>query len=174
MAYATTQDVADLTPWLLGSEENFTGTTSPTEAAVLRWINRGAAVIDARLSALGYSTPVESSATIYDELVDLNALYAAMRAESTRMSSRVAVTERTRSQMFKTDFEKDLEALLKRDLSQAGVGYTSQIKAGGISKSDKRSEELDADRVEPRFERGQFNIPGSRRPSGTDYDSERL
>lgn len=173
MAYATTQDVADLCQWLLGQEENFTKTTSPTEAAVQRWLTRGAGIINTRLAAKGYGVPVETSATVYDQIVDINALYGASKAESTRMSSRVAVTERTRSQMFKSDFDKQLKELLVSDLSQAGVGYTSQIKMGGISKSDKRSVETDTDKVDPRFERGQFDIPGSRRPSGNDDNSER-
>jgi len=168
MAYATTQDVADLTPWLLASEENFTKTTSPTEAAVQRWLDRGAGVIDARLAAKGYDIPVGSSATVYDQIIDLNAMYAAAKAESTRMTSRVAVTERTRSQMFQSDFKKQLDGLLAMDLSQAGVGHTSQIKVTGISESDKKAIDDDTDRVSSRFKRGQFNISGATRPSGSD------
>lgn len=173
MAYATTQDVADLTPWLLGTEENFTKTTSPTKAAVGRWLDKGAADINTALAARGYSVPVGADATIYGKLTHLNALWAAEVAESTRMSSRVAVTERSRSQMLETKYNKALGRLFAMDLSQAGVGHTTQIKAGGISRSDKRSVESDTDRVAPRFERGQFDIPGGARPSGDDRNSER-
>jgi len=168
MAYATTQDVADLTPWLLGDEENFTKTTSPTEAKVQRWLDRGAAVIDTRLASKGYGVPVGTSATVYDQIVDLNAIYGAYKAESTKMSSRVTVTESTRSQMFKTDFDKQLKELLAMDLSQAGVGHTSQIKVTGISESDKKAVDDDTDRVSSRFKRGQFNISGATRPAGSD------
>lgn len=169
MAYATVQDVADLTPWLLGTgESNFSKTSKPTEDAVQRWLDRGAGVINAALAMKGFDTPVGSSATVYDQVVDLNVLYAAYKAESTRMSSRIAVTERTRSQMFKADFDKQLKELLTMDLSQAGVGHTTQIKTPGLSKSDKLAEENDTDRVHPRFRRGQFNISGATRPTGSD------
>ncbi len=174
MAYASASDVAMYTPWLLEQgASNFTATSRPTLVSVNAWLDRGAAVIDSRLLAQGYSIPIETSATVYDELIDLNAIYAVSRAESTRMSSRVAITERSRSQAFKTQFDQELAALLKSDLSQAGVGYTSQIKAGGLSKSDKRSECADPDRVQSRFQRGQFDIPGSDRPAGSDENSER-
>lgn len=169
MAYATAQDVADLTPWLLGQgEDNFSRTSRPTEAAVERWLTRGAAKIDAGLRARGYGTPVGAGAIVYEQVVDVNALYGAYKAESTRMSSRIAVTERTRSQMFKSDFDKALKELLAMDLSQTGVAHTTQIKAGGISKSDKESEETNTDRVKPRFSRGQFDISDGGKPSG-DY-----
>jgi len=135
---------------------------------VQRWLDRGAAVIDSRLASKGYGTPVGSSATVYDQITDLNAMYAAAKAESTRMTARVAVTERTRSQMFQSDFEKQLGKLLAMDLSQAGVGHTSQIKQTGVSDSAKDAIEDDSDRVTPRFKRGQFNISGATRPSGSD------
>lgn len=174
MAYASASDVAAYMPSSLNEKtNNFTPTTSPTRALVEIALSSGCAIIETALAEKGYGVPVGATSLLYSRVVNLNTLYAVAEGESVRMSARVAVTERTRSQMFEKRFNDGLAALLKGDLSRAGVAHTSQTSIGGISKSDKKSAESDTDRVEPRFERGQFNIPGSVRPSGRDSDNER-
>lgn len=171
MSYATTRNVADYCPGLL-EDGQFTITTRPSKDAVTRFLNAGYSIINARLGAAGYSTPVDSSAAIYNQLVDLESLYGAARAESVRMTARVAVTERTRAQYFMTEFEKGLDKLVATDLSGAGATKTSRMYAGGISKSDKSSVESDTDRVPGRFNRGMWRHDGTSRPSLTSTDEE--
>jgi hypothetical protein len=171
MTYAAASNVAEYCPGLL-DDGRFTTTTRPTEAAVTRFLSAGYAIINARLNAAKYTTPVDSSAAIYDQVVDLESLYGAARAESVRMTARVAVTERTRAQYFMDQFEKGLERLATMNLSDSGITRTSRMYAGGISVSDKTSVSGDGDRVEPRFERGQWRHSGTSRPSAAVTDDE--
>jgi hypothetical protein len=171
MTYAAASNVAEYCPGLL-DDGRFTVTTRPSKAAVERFLSAGYAIINTRLGAAGYSTPLDSSADVYDQLVDLESLYGAARAESVRMTARVAVTERTRAQYFMDQFEKGLASLVETDLSGAGATKTSRMYAGGISVSDKKSVKADTDRVAPRFSRGQWRHAGTSRPSGDATDDE--
>jgi hypothetical protein len=171
VSYAAASDVADYTPGLL-PDGNFTTTTIPNKAAVERFLSAGCAMIETQLQAAGYGVPVPSNSRVYDQVVDLEALYAAGRAETVRMTSRVAATERTRGQFFNKLFQDGLGELLEMDLSRAGLSPISKAYAGGISVSDKESAEDDGDRVKPRFERDQFRHEGVDRPSGKDVDEE--
>lgn len=172
MSYASASDVAAYTPGLLDGNDDFTATTMPSKTAVNRFLSAGCALIEGRLAANGYTTPVSVSSAFYDQIVDLEALYAAGRAEMVLMTARVAATERTRSQMFTDQFNKGLDALMKLDLSRAGIAHTGTLYAGGISRSDKDTVEADTDRVAPRFRRGEFRMTGTRRPSGPVDDDE--
>ena len=173
MSYASASDVAAYTPNLLNQSDNFTDTTTPTKAQVERWLSSGCSVIEARLKAAGYSTPVGAGTALYDQISDLEALFGAARAEMARMSTRVGPGERTRSQIFKDEFNKGLKELLGGDLSKAGLSHTSDIYIGGISQSDKDTDYEDSDRVQARFKRGAWRHPGTSRPSGTaDEESE--
>jgi len=169
MAYSAASNVADYCPGLL-DDGVFTATTRPNKAAVERFLSSGCALIEGRLKSAGYDVPVPGTAAVYDQIVDLETLYAAARAETVRMSARVAATERTRGQVFMDQFNQGIQELLKLDLSTMGVSYTGDLYAGGISRSDVTSQESDTDRVAPRFKRGQFAHPGTTRPSGTDSD----
>jgi hypothetical protein len=172
MSYATTADVAALTPGLIGGAEDFSTTTSPTKAQVTAFLNRGYARINAHLESMGYSAPMDSSATIYTYLIDLEANYGAARAEAVRRSSRVGPQERSRSQQFMDDFQDGLKALETMDLTRGGAGFTSKMYAGGISVSDKDAVESGSDRVVPRFKRGMFRAAGTSRPSGAAGEGE--
>ena len=173
MSYASASDVAAYTPNLLSQSDNFTDTTRPTRTQVERWLSSGCSVIEARLRAAGYSTPVGAGTVLYDQVSDLEAIFAAARAEMVRMSARVGATERTRSQMFKDMFDKELGKLLGDDLSKAGLSHTSDIYIGGISESDKDTDYEDTDRVQARFKRGAWRYPGTSRPSSVaDDESE--
>ena len=174
MAYAAASNVAEYTPGLLEGGDNFTSSTKPTKTAVNRFVDAGYAIINGRLEGAGYSTPVAATATIYEQLVDLNSLYAAGRAEMVRMTARTAATERTRSQMFMDQFNSGMDALLKMNLARAGATRASAgaLYVGGISSSDKDARNADTDRVKPRFNRGQWRASGTARPSGTDSVSD--
>lgn len=173
MTYATLEDVAAYVP-TTGDNGTYTADTKPTKAQVERFLNRGYSSINAALAAAGYSTPVSSDATVYDELTDLEALYAAARVELVRLSSRYGAEERTRSSALKKEFTDGLAALLKRDLSRAGATHTSKLTMTGWKESEKESVESDTDRVEPRFKRGQFRYSGTQRPGGSSDDDNDL
>lgn len=173
MAYASASDVAQYTPNLLDDGE-FTETSKPSRNAVARYLTAGDALIDTALAGAGYSVPIGAAATVYNFVVDLSALYAAAQAELSRVSARIAAQERTRYQVFMDAFTDGLTTLTDMDLSRSGVTRASagKLYAGGISKADKTSVESDTDRVQPRFERGQFRYPGTQRPSQTTDDEE--
>lgn len=173
MAYASASDVAAYTPGLLDDGE-FTATSRPSRDDVARYLTAGDALIDTTLAGAGYSTPVGAAATVYNFVIDLSALYAAARAETTRLSARVAATERTRAQVLMEEFNNGLDMLVDQDLSRSGLtrAATGKLYAGGISKADKKSVEGDTDRVVPRFERGQFRYSDTQTPGGTTTDTE--
>jgi hypothetical protein len=169
--YSAASIVADYTPGLL-EDGNFTATTTPSKTAVERFLSAGCSLIHGRLQAVGYTTPVPSTAAVYDQIIDLETLYAVSRAEMVRMTARVVAGERTRSQIFADMFNKGLDQLLKMDLSRAGVTHAStKMYAGGISESDKTSVDDETDRVEPRFKRDQFRHSGTNRPGSVEGDS---
>ena len=174
MSYASASDVAAYTPNLTGEYDNFTNTTKPTKTHVDRFLSAACGLIEGRIAAAGYSVPVPTSSYVYDQVSDLAALYAAGRAEMVRMTARVAATERTRSQMFMSQFNTGMDMLLKMDLSRAGLSMlgVGATNAGGISQADKDSKENDIDRVAGRFTRGQFRATGTQRPSQTVSDDE--
>lgn len=172
MTYGSASGVAGYTPNLAGEEGTFTKTTIPTDTQVEHWLASGYAFINGRLAGRGYSTPVPAAATVYNLVMDLEELYAAARAETARMSARIAPGERTRSQFFMSQFEKGMKELLAMDLSRAGLTHTGKLSAGGISKSDKSAMDADSDRVKPRFKRGMWRMPGTLRPGGGDDDEE--
>ena len=129
----------------------------PASGMYLTWAQSGCALIETRLSAEGYSVPVPATAKVYSFVQDTEATYVAYRAESSRSSPRVAPGERTRSEQFKKQFNEGLDALLKMDLSRAGMTHSATWYAGGTSQSDKEAVESDSDRVAPRFVRGSFD-----------------
>ena len=172
MTYAATTDVAAYAPNLT-DDGDFTLASIPTKAQVQAWLNRGYSRINMKLAGMGYTVPATSGTDIYEYLVDLEALYAAARADMARLSARVGAGERSRGQVLMEQFEEGLKGLEKMDLSRAGLTADSQLYVGGISKSDKAAVEADSDRVAPRFSRGQFRSPGTQRPAtaGTDTES---
>ena len=173
MSYASASDVAAYCPHLLDSgHENFTKTTRPTLAAVTRFLSAGCSLIETRLKGAGYTTPVSISDAVYDQIVDLEALYGAGRAEMVGMTSRVAMGEKTRSQIFMDQFNLGLDRLLKMDLSRAGLGGTAAMYAGGISVSDKDTQEASTDRTPLRFKKSMWKVSGTTRPGGVAANEE--
>jgi len=161
---------------LIGAGESFSDTTKPTRVEVNRLLDKGYSIINTRLTQQGYSTPLSGTETVFDEIVDLESLYAAAMAQMGRMSSRLGPQERTKGQVLLELFNKRLDALLDGDLSLAGLTPVSARRGyvGGISRSEKKTYTSDTDRVAPRFTRDQFRHEGSQAPAGglvTDAES---
>ena len=124
--YSSASNVAEYTPGLLDTGSDFSTTTTPTKVAVERFLSAGCSLIHLRFEAAGYTTPITGTAAVYSQVVDLETLYAAGRAEMVRMTARVTAGERTRSQMFNDRFNKGLDQLLKMDLSLGLMAYKLQ------------------------------------------------
>ena len=168
MAYASGTDVASLCRNLVGSASSFDTSTSPNLTQVNLWLSSGCALINSIIGSRGFGA-IPTTSAAYDFARDANALYAAWRAESSRISARVAPGERTRADKFKQDFNDALGELKTMDLSRLGVSVANwQIYAGGISVADRDSVEADSDRVTSRFIRGMFRNKETIEPSGTD------
>jgi len=118
-------------------------------------MSSGCALIEAGIKSKGY-TP-QTGTVIDDFLADIEANYAAYRAELARGSPRSAAGERTRSDAFRRSYQDGLNELKKMDLSMFGFSVGAHgWYVGGISDSEKDSVASDTDRVDPRFYRGQF------------------
>lgn len=169
MAYASASDVAAMCSQLVSGENNFTSTTLPTITQVERWLSSACAIIESILQSRGYGVPVSATATIYDWIIDLNATYAASKAEMMRTNVIIGMGEKTKGMLYSKQFWDDIEKLKTIDLTQTGIGRSSiaPIYTGGISIADKDAREDDTDRVQPRFKRGQFSFPGGLRPDSS-------
>ena len=167
MSYASASDVGALCRNLIGSASGFDTSTSPNGTQVAAWLSSGCALINSVLGTRGYGA-IPTTSAAYDFARDANALYAAWRAESSRINARVSPGERTRSDKFKQDFNDAIGELKSMDLSRLGVSVAnSQVYAGGISVSDRDSVEDDTDRVTPRMRRGMFRNREATEPGGT-------
>ena len=159
MAYAGIEHVSALCRNLLGDSPYFDTSSSPTAVDVEFWLNAGCGIIEAHIANLGYYTPIASNLPLYSWLSELNALYAASRAELTRINVTLGPGERTRGQVFDEMFNAQLKLLSTLNLSTMGAtvipagGTTARLYAGGISALDKASYEHNTDRVTPRFKR---------------------
>lgn len=156
MAYCSASDVAAYCPQLLDGASTFSGSTKPTDAQVTKFMTSGCALINNALTAKGYTPPASGTAA-YEQLNEINALYAAAIAEMTRTNQRLAPGERTRGQVFQKMFRDELAEFLAQDLSRAGLSYTTAGYVGGISETEKDNVNDDSDRVPNRFTTGQFD-----------------
>jgi hypothetical protein len=149
---------------------NFSPTSWPTKAQVESFLSAGCAIIETRLEAAGYSTPVGAAITISSLVANLETLYGAAQAESVQLSARISATERTRAHFFEERFNKGLDKLVGMDLSRAGLTHTTKTVITGTSISEKEAVDDDKDRVTPRFRRDQFRHAGTTRPAGVEAD----
>ncbi|MFA6358710.1 MAG: hypothetical protein WCY09_08665 [Candidatus Omnitrophota bacterium] len=174
MTYASASNVVGYCKSLLGSASTFDSTTSPASSHVEGWLAAGYSRINAYLSGSGYTIPVASTASIYNELVDLNALYAAARAEMSRVGIVINAGERLRGKIFMDMFYEGINSLGQMDLTAMGVTRSSTMVpyAGGISISDKDTYESNTDRVKPRFYRGMHDFPGTLANAHADDDDD--
>lgn len=172
MTYSSASHVAGLTQNLISGACNFSTSSSPTLAAVSNWLDSGQSVIDSYLSGHRYAVPVASGTQAFDWLENLNALYAAAMAETSRTNITLGPGERTRGRVMLEQFWNELKLLVSLDLTGMGVSRASagKLYVGGISEADKETYEEDSDRTSPRFSRSMFNFPGTISP-GTDSAS---
>jgi len=169
MAYASASNVAPYCQNILGEFSNFTNSTCPTIKEVNAWLSSGCAVINTKILGMGYGVPA-SGTTIFEALRDCNALFAAARVELSRTNVTLAPRERTRGQVFEEMARTcACSVLAAGDLTLVGLTRTSSGKlyVGGVSVTQKQTEESDTDRVEPRISRGAFDFPGTIRPQGS-------
>lgn len=125
MAYGTVTGVEALLP-AMGSA--YGATAVPDGGGIQSWLDQGAAIIDRKLAAAGWSVPVGSSAAVYAELAGLNNLYAAAYAAQARGLDTLTGEGETRSDVWLTRFNAQLTDLCASDL--AGVGATQTTVAG--------------------------------------------
>jgi len=168
MSYSSPSAVGALCRNLLGEFVTWTDSSCPTRQQVDGWLSSGCSIIEARLSALGYSVPVSQGTRAYDWLSDLNTLFGVSRAELSRTTATIGPGERSRGELFSEMFYDGLDRLADIDLSSMGVSRASRgvMYAGGISVADKQTQEADTDRVKPRYERDMFRFPGVQDPTG--------
>ncbi len=170
--YASASDVASLCRNLLGGQTSFGLSSSPTLTEVNTWLSSGCGIIETRLRGT-----ISTGTTAYDMAKDLNALFAAGKAEMSRSNVTLQPGERTRGQVFMQMFWDELKAMSSMDLSALGwsslvTSTGGKVYAGGISQADKASVASDTDRVDSRFKRGQFRSIETLNPSGESYDSD--
>lgn len=168
MAYSEPGHVAALCMNLLsGGSTAFSTSSCPTLSNVQTWLSSGCAVIEGYLSGHRYSMPVASTAGAYSWLTNLNTLYAAAMAQSSRQSATIMPGERTVGRVYMDQFWSELKILAGLDLTTMGVTRSTvgKLYAGGISLSDKELYEDDTDRTPPKFAKGMFDFPGTIRPT---------
>ena len=158
MTYATVADVEAYCTSILPS--GFSDSTVPTKSQSQDFLDVAHARINRRLAGAGYSTPASTSAAVYDELADLEAIFAASRVYAVRTTITTSSDQQTKDAMLRKMFEDQMTDLLRSDLSQSGLTHTGRVYAGGISIDDKSSVEDDTDRVVPAFSRGVHDYPG--------------
>lgn len=133
-SYGSTTGVGALVPAI-----GLSGSTTPTTTQVTTWLEQGYSIINRRLTASGYSTPVDSSAAVYAELTSLNELYAAAWALRVRAMDSLTGTPENRSDEWINEFWRRLEELAGSDLTQSGV---TQIAAGTTRRRRMRSTQV--------------------------------
>lgn len=152
--------MAAYSPNLITGASNFSTTSTPTLAQVNKWLTSGCGIINSRLQMKGYSIPTDTTLAVYDELAQLNTLYACAQAEKARTNVRLTIGERTRGQLFEKDFWDELNKFIQQDLSRAGLTYAHAGYAGATSQSDKATVAANSDRVPSRFFRREFSNRG--------------
>jgi len=167
MAYCSASDIFSYSENLTHGQPMFNAETKPTLNQVNMFMSSGCAAIHTKMTEAGWSVPVASGTDLYDRLKDLNALFAAGRAELTRVNTTIGPGERTRGQIFLDLFKLELSELVSEDLTTIGGAVSTtdgEIFVGGISVTSKDSYNNTTDRVQPRFKRNQFKFSESQYP----------
>jgi len=164
MGYCDTTHVAALCSQIVSGSADFGTNTNPTKAQVQFWISSGCALLDTVTKGKGYAPPASTN-SIYDLYRNINALYAAWMSEKKRTVDQTAPGSKTRAQQFYDDLRFHFQLLFgddsfsALDLASAGLAVINTVGpwAGNTSVSDVETAELDTDRVQPRFTRGQMS-----------------
>lgn len=167
MAYCSASNVFSYVKNLIRGEVRFSEDSDPTLNEITWYMSTGCATIHTELSKNGWTVPAASGTALYDKLSDLNALYAAARAELSRVNVTVQPGERTRGQVYLQMFENDLTKLVESDLADIGGELSTsdaEIYLGGVSEDNKDTYYDNTDRVPNRFRRSQFKFGESSYP----------
>ena len=120
------------------------GSSIPTSAQVVTWLQAASAEIDRALAQAGYTPPVSASATAYPMFSDLANLWAAARAlQALGMDNTSGLTE-TRSQAMMTEFWGRLKIVSGLDLS----GWGLVVSTTGTAQAVKRLRSIQISRVD--------------------------
>jgi len=120
------------------------GSSIPTSAQVVTWLQAASAEIDRALAQAGYTPPVSASATAYPMFADLANLWAAARAlQALGLDNTSGLTE-TRSQAMMTEFWERLKAISGLDLS--GLGLV--VSTTGTAQAVRRLRSIQISRVD--------------------------
>lgn len=125
MAYGSVAGVEALLP---GMGSVYGGEAIPTSDQITAWLDQGAAIINRKLAAAGWTAPVDSSAALYTELAGLNDLYAATYALQARGLDTISGEGESRSDVWLERFNAQLSDLCSSNL--AGVGVTPTTTTG--------------------------------------------
>jgi hypothetical protein len=164
MPYCSASNTASFCTDILAGKTQFDNTTDPTLTQINMWLSSGCAVIESKLASYRYVVPVAQGTVAYDMLSDLNALYAAARAEMTKAVATLQLGERTKGQVLDKMFWDELNQLCQTDLTYAGVqrntGQVGKLYAGGTNRADVDMRKNDSSTVKSRIQRDQFRFPG--------------
>lgn len=104
----------------------FTESTTPTQAQVEAWLTEASAMIDGAIAGRGYSLPVADGAVALDIFAGLAETYAAAQALRSRgMGAMSGAGQQSQTSELMADWRRGLEDLRKADLSALGVSVDS-------------------------------------------------
>ena len=110
---------------LVPAAGSFGGSSTPTEAQVVIWLEQASARIDRALATAGYATPVASSATAHAELSGLANLYSAAYVLSARGLDSANGEAENRSDVYLKRFDDELKNLGESNLTALGISSAS-------------------------------------------------
>lgn len=117
MSYGSIDGIMALSP-AVGVIDN---DSTPNTAQVEDWLTEGATLINAALSAAGYTVPAARTAAVYPSLRALNVLYATAYTLRARGLDVMQGREESRSETYLTDFHSRLKLLASSDLTAMGL-----------------------------------------------------
>lgn len=122
------------------------GSSIPTSAQVVTWLQAASAEIDRALAQAGYTPPVSASATAYPMFADLANLWAAARALQALGLDNTSGQTETRSQAMMAEFWERLKAISGVDLS--GLGLSVSTTATATATAVRRIRSIQISRVD--------------------------
>jgi hypothetical protein len=120
------------------------GSSIPTSAQVITWLQAASAEIDLVLARAGYTTPVANTASAYPMFSDLANLWAAARSLQALGLDNTSGQTETRSQQMMAEFWERLKAISGLDLS--GLGLV--VSTTGTAQAVRRLRSIQISRVD--------------------------
>jgi hypothetical protein len=140
--YGTTAGASAMIP-TVGA---LSGSSIPTSAQVITWLQAASAEIDRALAQAGYTPPVSASATAYPMFADLANLWAAARSLQALGLDNTSGQTETRSQQMMAEFWERLKAISGVDLS--GLGLSVSTTATAMAQAVRRLRSIQISRVD--------------------------